>query len=293
MATATLNSLNPTTAEPGDVLTLNGADFEAGARVVYFAEEHSVEDAAPTVLSAIAMTSTVPDVLLGLGGQITVAVRNPSPAGNSNALPLAIGDVPDVEDSAPLCAVGAVRRLLAVGLSESYDNNRLRGLIETASAQIRWFCRKDFKLTAHTNEKYDGDGTSMLVLRDTPINTVSALSIQGQAVDLATLKVYDDYIAFDDAGDYDPRLRQVGGIFPAGRQNISVTYTAGYAKIPRVVADAAALQTVFLINTAQKQGVETEGIQSQGINTTWRLDDLAEAVRRMLQGFRKVTVKLV
>lgn len=292
MAIATLNSLDPTTVEPGDVLTLNGADFEAGAVVEYMAAGFSAQDAAPTILSAIAMTSIVPDVLLGLSGEVQVSVKNPAALG-SNWLVFTMTAVPDVEESTPLCSVGAVRRLLAIGASETVDNTRLRYLIEVASSQIRGHCRTDFVLETHTDEKYDGDGTSMLELRGTPIAAVAALSIDGQAVDLAELKVYPNYIAFEDSGEYNPRLRASERIFPAGRQNIQVTYSEGYAKIPRSVSDACALQVVFIINTSQKQGVETEGNQSQGVNTTWSQDQLAPAVREALRQYRKVKVKVV
>lgn len=192
-----------------------------------------------------------------------------------------------------LCSLEDVKTFLGVAQDETLDDNKLSAMIEGASAQIAGECAREFSAQQISGELADGDGTNLLRLASTPILEVTALEIAGEPVPVSEVKVYPEYVKLSEDGEYQPRLRASARIFPRGTQNISVSYRAGYETIPPEIRHACVLQVAHLMNTANKQGVVSEGNAAAGVNTAYAQAQLAPAVRAICSRFRRPRVGVI
>ncbi len=191
-----------------------------------------------------------------------------------------------------LCTLAELKAFLGIAAEDTADDTRLGELITSASAAIEAYCSRSFEVVAIEGELHDGDGTDELRVDVTPIVSVSAVSIDGQAVNVADLAIYHTMVAFK-SGEYSARLRSSGGIFPVGRQNISISYSAGYAAVPRDIADACKFQVAFLMNTANKQGLISETNQVSQATTSYVQGNLSPAVRSACSRYRRARMSVI
>jgi hypothetical protein len=287
----TINSITPNSAAPGDAITILGSGFEAGASVQLegMARNMAVDGA---FVSAGELRVIVPDSFDGLAATLGLSVINPDGEVSAPSR-FDIQAWPSVEPVQRLCSLGALKLALGIGLSEAADDTTLLARIDMASAQLIGWIGRDFGTVDVVNELRDGDDSAILTLAHTPIVSVTALTIDGQAVDPTLAKVYADYLKFEDAGEYSPRLRSSTRIFPRGCQNISVSYRAGYARIPREVSDACVFQVIFLQNTLAKQGIQSETNQVANATTTYSDANIAPEAKRLANRFRRARVAIV
>jgi hypothetical protein len=201
--------------------------------------------------------------------------------------------MPFDESVTPLCSLEYLKAALGIASDETSDDAKFTALIQMASGQIAAWCGRDFKVVDITDELRDGDDSALLTLVHTPIVSVSALSIDGQVIDPAEAKVYPNYIKFDDSGEYSARLRSSGRIFPAGCQNVKVSYRAGYSVIPAEISDACVGQVAFLMNTLTKQGLLNETNQVAQATTGYAQVALAPAVKVACNRYRRSRVAVV
>ncbi len=289
---ANLTSLTPNPANPGDAITLIGTGFVAGAVVTFAGGSASYTDQNAVVVSATEITTTAPD----FGGdaialQVTVTGTDNVASG---ALALQLRAWPPVDAIYPLCGLAALKRFLGLGVDDNDADDQLRDLILTASAQMARIVTYDLQPVVITNERYDGDDTARLDLRRLPVNSVTAMSIDGQPVDVSTVLVYDDYIAFDDGnGAYNPRLRASGQIFAAGRQNVVVSYTAGFTSVPADLARACMLQVSFLKNTLGRQGLLSDSNSITNSTTQYAQLPVAPMARIAANRYRRGGMKAI
>lgn len=285
---ALLHSVEPSTVRPGDTITLHGEAFEPGLVVVYESAGTAVQDPNAAVLSLEEATSVVPDLLLGMPGSLLVSAFN-TDEDPSNQVVLEVLASPAVQAPVELCSVGALKELMGVAPSETFDDGKLRRQIRIASAQIIAYCGRDFT-EREFSETYDGDASPTLALRHTPILQVLALRINGIDVPAAEALVYPNWIKFRSEDGYDARLRSAGRIFPHGLQNIEVTYKAGYPQVPAEISDACMLQVMHLMNTGAKQGLVSETNQTSGVTIAFAQSQLAPAVRASCNKWRRTKI---
>jgi uncharacterized phiE125 gp8 family phage protein len=114
---------------------------------------------------------------------------------------------------------------------QSNDDAVLARLISAASAFFVTACGRPI-LEQNYSELYDGKGNGRLYLRNTPVTSVTSLSIDGAVVPEAL-------------APGEPGWRLNGNIvllfghwFGRGLVNVAVTYTAGYPAAPADVAEA-------------------------------------------------------
>jgi hypothetical protein len=287
----TITALNPTTASAGAPLTLVGSGFAQGIRVEYSTALVSVTDPMPELVNSAELRSVVPDLLQGLAGEVSVKVCNPDEE-VSNALLINLLAQPQVETVFRLCSLAALKSALGLMASEDNADARYLTLIEMASSSIAGYCERWFKVESYV-EACDGDGTGLLRLAHTPIVSVSALSIDGASVPLTEVRVSPEFIQFDGDGEYSPRLRSAGRVFPDGIQNITVAYTAGYTAVPTEISHACILQVAYLVNTLNKQGLVSEGNTTAGVQTALAQGLLAPAVKSICNRYRRPKVMSV
>lgn len=285
---ALLASLSPTPAHPGEWLTLSGSGFLPGVRVDYHTPNVSASDTNPQLVSSSELRSVVPDLFQGMSGQLAVSVLNPG-QDPSNALTLDISGSPEIAQAFPLVSLGQLKAALGLRLDDESQDDRFRQMILLASSALAGYCQREFRVLEYT-ESYDGDGTSILRLRQTPILEVLSLSICGQPVPVSDVKVTPEFLQFDDAGSYEARLRTTARAFPAGVQNITVSYRAGYEQVPAEIAQACILQVSYLMNTLAKQGVANEGNTTAGVQTAFQQGLLSAAARALANRYRRPKV---
>ncbi len=129
---------------------------------------------------------------------------------------------------------------------------------EWAQGQIESWLKRAVESTAYS-ETRDGDGSSLLYLKNYPIVSVTSITINDVAVtDLSTnvktnLNTGAVYLK--------------SGIFTSGFQNVTVVYTAGYAAsaIPDEIK-AAVIELAAIIYKDSTQGSGRLGIQSEAVS---------------------------
>lgn len=125
-------------------------------------------------------------------------------------------------------------------------------------AAIRWveatferFVGEAFVPRTRT-ERLDGNGSDEIDVATGRLLEVTALSIDGVAVDVDDVFVYDDgLLALD------------GAIFTRGRQNVSVTYTHGYAELPADIRRHA----ITLIRSALQEDL-SGGVEARAVSVS-------------------------
>ncbi|SEJ55960.1 head-tail connector protein [Frateuria terrea] len=129
---------------------------------------------------------------------------------------------------ADLCTLANVKAFL--GITSSATDGVLSSLITAISAAIESYCNRTFASAAYT-ESRNGTGGNRLFLAHGLVTAVASVTVDGQAIP-AAVGTGTGYL-FDETTVY---LR--GYCFHRGVQNVTVSYTAGYASVPSDVAQA-------------------------------------------------------
>lgn len=293
MPAATLSLINPSTGKPGTALVLTGTDFAPGAAVRFSGLHEALDGEAVSFVDGTELHCRTPE-FDGSAQTLQVVVVNPGELASSPALAYMLPAWPPVAASLPLCSLRLVKSYMGLEASETARDAQMRAMIGGASRAIENFCKRSFgELQTITGEVHDGDGSSILRPKQTPIVSVEALSVSGVAVEAAEYKIYREHIAFDAGQEYEPRLRTAQRQFPAGTQNVSIDYTAGFAEIPADLADACAQQVIYLMNTLGKTGIDSETNSAGQLSTSYQQKPLAPQVQLAVLRYRRTKVKVV
>jgi len=118
-------------------------------------------------------------------------------------------------------------------------NSTLLGeILDGATELIENYCKRNFE-SAERTELYDGQGDDIIFLRSIPITDLGDVIITDANDDTTTIDAANfeidlesGFIQFAYTND------STWCTFPIGVQNVSVTYTAGFATVPDIVQDA-------------------------------------------------------
>jgi hypothetical protein len=175
---------------------------------------------------------------------------------------------------------------LPESLSGRSDISRL---IIAASSLAEQFCRRTFSREIGRVETHDGGDWAEIWLRLTPVETVTLVTHNGSTV--------SEFVFNPETG----RLRRGDGYgdidfsewFPAGADNISVTYTGGYAKIPEEIKEAVVIGVTNLVREKNRDiGLQSENIGGEyswtaKTDTTDRYWIFGNTGKSLLRGFRR------
>ncbi len=157
-----------------------------------------------------------------------------------------------------LITLEEVKRYLTIG--DASHDALLQDLIsETSSDCQERVCDRYFLKATYTDEKYDGDGTNILLLNQYPIVSIASLVIQdgGSALVLDT-----DYVKYDGRGE----VRLLSGTIPVSIQKVVVTYDAGYdtiSNLPRYLRQSIKSAVAYRYRIITRGG---DGIISQALS---------------------------
>ncbi|WP_340004428.1 phage gp6-like head-tail connector protein [Paenibacillus sp. FSL K6-0276] len=103
----------------------------------------------------------------------------------------------------------------AMGIQgDSLEEEMLQIQIAASSQAIENYCKRSFKLQSYTERHSGNSRSSYINLRNYPVKSIEQVVIPGKTV--GEYEVLDEGRVFCPSG------------WPAGEQNINVTYTAGY-----------------------------------------------------------------
>lgn len=183
---------------------------------------------------------------------------------------------------APLAVSGAV-------LTAEALDALIMDLIASQSARIKGYCRRDLTQRTYTAEKYDHSGRSeVLQLRQWPLVTLSAITLNGSALVVGTDTAFDDVEKARGHVLYTPN----GGdpaCWPQGRRHISVTYTAGASPAPLDLQDACVHQVLWVLSrlAAGRVGLRSTANDAGG-TAQYMVDDWSPDARSLLEPYREV-----
>lgn len=167
-----------------------------------------------------------------------------------------------------------------LGITGTADDALLNSLIESASAFVAQYLSRQIE-QGQVTEYFSGRGRDALILSEGPIASIDAVVADDQPLPASL----DKSTGWKEAGGW---LLYVNGRWPEGRQNIVVTYTAGYApgSIPADIEQAV----IDLVSLRYKER-DRIGFQSKslaGETVTFMIRDLSQFARTALNNFRKV-----
>jgi len=122
-----------------------------------------------------------------------------------------------------------------LGLTDDTQQTYIERLINVASQKIENYCNRKFNLTTYTLERYTGDDTNKLALRNYPVAALTRVIIDDTEIVTSTLilDAIAGLIDYKDSLFYSDTLKSGIAEYPELYQkNIQVTYTAGFATIP-------------------------------------------------------------
>jgi hypothetical protein len=172
------------------------------------------------------------------------------------------------------------------------DNDDLfNDLINSISDFIENYCGRRFLSTvyavtpADTAEYFDGDDIEEdIYLKNFPITALSKVEYNNGSFSAPDWKEYDA-----DRYSYDKNSGIIN--FPCGvingKQNIRVSYTAGYATIPHDLELAANKLIAKSFNKRKSEGVTGEG--AGGANINWG-DFVSEDIKAILEKYQKISL---
>ena len=161
--------------------------------------------------------------------------------------------------STPLTNLQLVKDYL--GIKTEGEDPLLQVMIDQKSAEIEDRCSRQFKLQSYS-EAIDGlgegDGLTKVMVSQSPLVSVTSLSVGGVAIPARTSVTGNGYVIDDN-----DVITLQGYTFDQGTKNILATYTAGYATIPADLQMAATYLVCLEYQRRKRIGISSEGTQGQ------------------------------
>ena len=172
-----------------------------------------------------------------------------------------------------------------LGTPNATDDALMTRLISAASAFIESWLNRTISVQTY-NEIYDGTGQDTLMLSNYPIVAVTSISIYGVA---QTLLNANDFTStgFSITNDQ-TQLYGQNITFDRGRQNVAVSYSAGFATLPLDIEQACIELCALKYKNlrGEKIGVVSKGLA--GETTTFFVGDMTQSVKTLLQQYKNV-----
>ena len=161
-----------------------------------------------------------------------------------------------------------------LGLTGTGEDVLLNRLMDWATDFIHSHCGRIFPQGGY-DEYIDGDGTETLLSHQFPILSVNSLEVDG------IVKGSTSFVLYSPLG----LLKLKSGVFPRGKKNVRLQYTAGYATIPKDV-EQACIELVAL--RYYDRGRERLGVASK--EGTAFISQLPQEIRQVLDLYKRYGV---
>jgi len=183
-----------------------------------------------------------------------------------------------------------------LNISGTTNNTFMETLVDRATALMEEYTRRNLKARDYSydsdSEDYDKDNAVMdgndrdvLILPQRPVNSLTTLRVNEQAIDEST-GVYVCGWMIDKARGM-VRLRCY--LFTKGMDNIELAYNAGYSTVPDDLEQACIEQAAWMYKQSPVGqgllGVSSRSLQDGSINYTTR--DILPQVKLVLQDYKQ------
>lgn len=160
-------------------------------------------------------------------------------------------------------------------LTATTDDALLGRLITAASEWVRKFVERDITEGTYTLV-LDGTGGPKICVPHYPVTEITAMSVDGVAVALASLVARGALITRTD-----------GGKFTKGLANVTVTFKAGFATVPADIDQATVQIVAWRYKEMSRIGEASKSAGGQE-TISYQITDVPRDVRTLLQSWRKV-----
>lgn len=175
--------------------------------------------------------------------------------------------------------VDEVKEALDLALTDTSQDAKLGPIIDGVCRSIEDYIGRTVVAQTETAEKFDGDGTDILLLKPPVISLTTLIN------DETTLTVTTDYVLYAGIG----KVKLINSTFVEGPQTVSVTYRHGWeaANVPASLKAAALMWAIkrFQDIKNDRLGVTSKTFGDQTISYIGRMPD---EVREAIQPYRLV-----
>ena len=177
-----------------------------------------------------------------------------------------------------LTTVANVQQYL--GIAAGTDDQLLARMVTAISGTIQSWLNRKLVLQAYT-ENRDGHGGTTMYFRDYPVQSVTSVVVNAQAISLAADITQPGY-TFNELGVFLNGYR-----FTRGRNNVQLAYTAGYASIPFEIEEAVIETLAVRYRERDRIGQVSKAIGGETV--TFMVKDFPDSVMTLLQNYKQVT----
>jgi uncharacterized phiE125 gp8 family phage protein len=166
-----------------------------------------------------------------------------------------------------------------LGVTGNSDDVLLTRLVTAASAYVETYISRKI-LTASYTETVDGNGGDRQILRNYPIQSVSAVTISGAVIPISTAWNVAGY-QNDDIG-----VTLIGYTFSRARRNVTVAYTAGFTTVPLDIEQCVLDMCSLRYRERDRIGFVSKSLAGETV--TFMVKDMSDSVRTILNNYRRV-----
>ena len=125
-----------------------------------------------------------------------------------------------------LITLADVKDFVGIDVKGSANDAVIVDLIDRVTAGFEKYCDRKFESRTYT-ERYDGDGSDHLYLKNFPITSVSGIFDDSDWAWAASTELTSTTYRIEDEIGI---VRKSGYVFTEGTQNLQATYTGGYSE---------------------------------------------------------------
>jgi len=186
-------------------------------------------------------------------------------------------------NSNALTSVANLKFQLNILTSDNTQNTMLELYINAASQAIETYCDRKFKIPSSSYVEYhDGGGMDYILPRQYPVTEITDIRIDQERV-FGTDTIVDatEYEAADEG-----QTITSDRIFPTGRQNVRLTYKAGYDPVPADI-ELACLWTAEWFYRQRARGDMGRTSVSKGDESVGVLAELPKQVLQLIEQYKR------
>jgi hypothetical protein len=180
-----------------------------------------------------------------------------------------------------------------VPLAVLTQDSLLRDFINEASALCESYCGRKFRELIYT-EIRNGSKTPEMILRQWPVTAVTSVHIDSNHLfPVETLIDPADYMISKDINDEGIIVELFSQVYPQGRKNVKIIYTAGYALFADVPGDLqlACKRVAAYYYKQQQQEDFTETEKTKDQETTKLIDGIPLAAALLLNKYTRLEME--
>lgn len=176
-----------------------------------------------------------------------------------------------------LTTLGKVKAWM--GISNTADDVQLERLITAVSEYIQTWLNRTIASKSYV-DVVDGHGGSAIMLSNYPVTAVASVVVDGQPVPVATSSTGPGY-------RFNSTMIVLNGYaFTRGFQNVTISYTAGYAATPPEIEQACIELVALRYKERDRIGQQSKAVGGEVVSFITK--DFSDPIKTILNNYRKV-----